>query len=123
MFLKTLKIKLSYNPAIPLLGIYPEKSLIQKVACTPIFIAAIYNSQDMEATWMSIKRVMDEEDVVWWRRYTHTYVYNGTLLSLKKNEIMHFQQHRWIYVDPRWDYHTKWSKSEKDKYSILISGI
>ena len=29
-FLKELKIELPYDPAIPLLGIYPEKTIIQK---------------------------------------------------------------------------------------------
>ena len=29
-FLKKLKIELPYDPAIPLLGIYPDKTLIQK---------------------------------------------------------------------------------------------
>ena len=33
-FLKKLKIELPYDPAIPLLGIYPEKTIIQKVSCT-----------------------------------------------------------------------------------------
>ena len=54
-FLKKLKIELLYDPAIPLLGIYPQKTIIQKDTCTPMFIAAlyiaaIYNSQVMEAT-------------------------------------------------------------------------
>ena len=35
-FLKKVKIELSYDPAIPLLGIYPEKTVIQKDICTPI---------------------------------------------------------------------------------------
>ena len=49
--LKKLKTELPYNPAIPLLGIYPEKTVIQKDACTPIVhCSTIYNSQDMEAT-------------------------------------------------------------------------
>ena len=30
-FLKKLKIELPYDPAIPLLGIYPEKTIIHKV--------------------------------------------------------------------------------------------
>ena len=34
-FLKKLKIELPYDPAIPLLGIYPEKNVIQKDTCTP----------------------------------------------------------------------------------------
>ena len=35
-FLKKLKIELPYDPAIPLLGIYPEKSIIQKETCTTL---------------------------------------------------------------------------------------
>ena len=39
-FLKKLKIKLPYDPAIPLLDIYLEKTIIRKDTCTPMFIAA-----------------------------------------------------------------------------------
>ena len=39
-FLKTLKIELPYDPAIPLLDIYPEKTIIKKETCTTMFIAA-----------------------------------------------------------------------------------
>ena len=35
-FLKKLKIELPYDPAIPVLGIYPEKTIIQKESCTTI---------------------------------------------------------------------------------------
>ena len=42
MFLKNLKIELPYDPAIPLLGIYPEKTIIQKNTCTPMFTAALF---------------------------------------------------------------------------------
>ena len=41
-FLKKLKMELPYDPAIPLLGIYPEKIVIQKDTCTPMFIAALF---------------------------------------------------------------------------------
>ena len=41
-FLKKRKIELIYDPAIPLLGIYPEKTIIQKVTCTPKIIAALF---------------------------------------------------------------------------------
>ena len=41
-FLKKLKIELPYDPAIPLLGIYPEKTIIPKDTYTPIFIAALF---------------------------------------------------------------------------------
>ena len=41
-FLKKLEIELPYGPAIPLLGIYPEKTLIQNESCTTMFIAALF---------------------------------------------------------------------------------
>ena len=47
-FLKKLKIELPYDPAIPLLGIYPEKALIQKDASTPISTAALFT---IAKTW------------------------------------------------------------------------
>ena len=43
-FLKKLKIELPYDPAIPLLDIYPEKTIIQKDTCTPVFIAALFTT-------------------------------------------------------------------------------
>ena len=39
-FLKKLGIKPPYDPGIPLLGIYPEETKIEKDTCTPLFIAA-----------------------------------------------------------------------------------
>ena len=41
-FLKKLKIELLYDPEIPLPGIYPEKTIIQKDTCTPMFTAALF---------------------------------------------------------------------------------
>ena len=40
--LKKLKIELPYDPAIPLLGIYPEEIIIQKESCTIMFITALF---------------------------------------------------------------------------------
>ena len=48
-FLKKLKTELPYDPAIPLLGIYPQKTTIQKDTRTPVFTAAL-QSQVAEAT-------------------------------------------------------------------------
>ena len=41
-FLKRLGIKLPYDPAILLLGIYPEKTIIETDICTSVFIAALF---------------------------------------------------------------------------------
>ena len=49
-FLRKLKIELLYDPAIPLLGIYLEKTIIQRYMHPNVHSNTIYNSQDMEAT-------------------------------------------------------------------------
>ena len=41
-FFKKLGIKLPYDPEIPLLGTYPEKTITQKDTCTPVFIAMLF---------------------------------------------------------------------------------
>uniref|UniRef100_A0A8D0YTJ7 Uncharacterized protein n=1 Tax=Sus scrofa TaxID=9823 RepID=A0A8D0YTJ7_PIG len=41
-FLKKTKIELPFDPEIPLLGIYPDKTITQKDTCTPMFIAALH---------------------------------------------------------------------------------
>ena len=47
-FLKKLGIKPPYDPAIPLLGIYPEETKIEKDTCIPLFIAALFT---IARTW------------------------------------------------------------------------
>ena len=79
-FLKKLGIKPPCDPAIPLLGIYPEETKIEKDSCIPLFIgSSIYNNKNTEATWMSIDRRMGKEVVV--------HIHNGILLSHKKEYI------------------------------------
>ena len=52
MFLRKLKIELPYDPAIPLLDIYPEKMIIQKDTCTPVFFATLFI---IAKTWKQAK--------------------------------------------------------------------
>ena len=40
--LRKLRTELPYNPTIPLLGIYPDKTIIQTDTCTTMFIAALF---------------------------------------------------------------------------------
>ena len=50
-FLKKLKMKLPYDPAVPLLGIYPKemKTNYQREICTPtVSCSNLHLSQDME---------------------------------------------------------------------------
>ena len=46
-FLKKLEIKPPYDPAIPLLGIHPEETKIEKDICTPMFIPALFTKPRM----------------------------------------------------------------------------
>ena len=73
----------------------------------------IYNSQDMEAPKVSIDRWMDKED--------GEHIYSGILLSHKKEWNTTICGN----MDGPEDGHTKWSKSEKDKYHMtsFIYGI
>ena len=64
-FLKKLKIELPYDPAIPLLGIYPEKTMIQKESGTPMFSAALFT---IGRTWKQPKCPSTDE---WIRRGTY----------------------------------------------------
>ena len=48
---KKLKIELPYDPAILLLGIHPEKTILQRHRMHPsVHCCTIYNNQDMETT-------------------------------------------------------------------------
>ena len=64
-FLKKLKIELPYDLAIPLLGIYPEKTIIQKETCTTMFIAALFT---IVRTWNQPKCPSTEE---WIKKMWH----------------------------------------------------
>ena len=70
-FLKKLKIELPYDPAIPLLGIYLEKTIIQKDTCTPMFIAALFT---IARTWKQLKCPSTDEWIKkMWYIYTLEY--------------------------------------------------
>ena len=106
---KNLKIELPYDPAIPLLGIYPEKTIIQKRHMHPnVHCSTIYNSQVMEATQMPIDRWMDKESVV--------HIYNGMLLS-------HEKERNWVIcrdvVDLETVTYNEISQKEKNEYCVL----
>ena len=62
-FLEKLKIELPYDPVIPLLGIHPEKNMVQ--TWSNVHCHRVYKSQDMEAKKRSINRLMDKDEVVY----------------------------------------------------------
>ena len=56
--LKKLQIELPYDPAIPLLSMYSEKTIIQKDTCTTVFIAALFT---IARTWKQPKCPLTDE--------------------------------------------------------------
>ena len=70
-FLKKLKIELPYDPAIPLLGIYPENTIIKKESRTTMFIAALFT---IASTWKQPKCPSTDEWIKkMWYIYTMEY--------------------------------------------------
>ena len=64
-FLKKLERELPYDPAIPLLGIYPEKTIIQKESGTTMFTAALFT---ITRTWKQPKCPLTDE---WIKKMWH----------------------------------------------------
>ena len=114
-FLKKLQIELPYDPAIPLLGIYPEKTIIKKESCTKMSIAALFT---IARTWKQPKCPSTDEQIKkMWHIYTMEYY-----SALKRNETELFVV-RWIDLETV--IQSEVSQKEKNKYCMLthIYGI
>ena len=68
-------MELPYDPAIPLLGIYPEKTIIHKNTCTPMFTAALFT---IARSWKQPKCPSTDERIkkMW---YAHTMEYYSAI--------------------------------------------
>ena len=51
-FFWKLKIELPHGQAVPLLGMYPDKTILQKDTCTSLFAAALFT---IAKTWKQPK--------------------------------------------------------------------
>ena len=82
-FLRKLNIELPLDPAILLLGIYPEKTMTRKDTCIPVFIAAQFSIAE---TWKQPKCPLTEE---WIKKrwYIYTMEYYS---AIKRNKIPAF---------------------------------
>ena len=109
-FLKKLKIELPYDPAIPLLGIYPEKTIIRKESCTTVFIAALLT---IARSWKQPKCPLTGEWIKkMWYIYTMKYY-----SAIKRNKIGPFVE---TWMDLETVIQSEVSQKEKNKYCILM---
>ena len=77
-YLRKLHIELPYDPAIPLLGIYLDKTFLGKHTCTPMFVVALFT---IAKTWKQPKCPLTDD---WIRKMW--YINNGIPLSHKKEQ-------------------------------------
>ena len=111
MFLRKLKIKLPYNSAIALLGIYPNNTgvLIHRGTSTPMFIASV---STMAKLWKEPKcPSTDEWRKKMWFIYTMEYY-----LAMRKNEIMPFAA---MWMELEGIMLSEISQSEKKRYHMF----
>ena len=108
-FLKKLQIELPYDPAIPVLGIYPEKTITQKDTCTPMHIAALFT---IARSWKQPKCPSTDEWIkkLW---YIYTMEYYS---AIKRNKIKSFVE---TQMDLEAVIQSEVSQKEKNKYRIL----
>ena len=79
-FLKKLGTQPPYDPAIPLLAIYPETTRAEKDTCIPLFIAALFM---IARTWKQPRCPLTDECIKkWW------YIYTGEYYSAKKRNAL-----------------------------------
>ena len=84
--LRKLKTELPHDPAIPLLGIYPDKT-IQKDTCTPVFIAALFT---IAKTWKQSECPSTGEWIKMWC------IHAGTSLLAQSVKNLPAMQETWV---------------------------
>ena len=127
-FLKKPEIELSYDPAIPLLGIYPEETKIEKDICIPLFIEALFT---IARTWKQNRCPLTDE---WMKKLWYIYTqWNIQFSSVAQwcptlcdpmncstpglRNAFELVLMRWMNLKPF--IQSKVSQKEKDKYCIL----
>ena len=91
-FLKKLGIKPTYDPATPLLGIYPEETTIEKDTCIPLFIAALFT---VARTWKQPRCPSTDE---WIKKLC--YIYTIEYYPAIKRNAFESVLMRWMNLEP-----------------------
>ena len=104
-----IEIKPPYDPAIPLLGIYPEETKIETDTCIPLFSEALFT---IARTWKQPRCLLTDEWIKLWYIYTMEY-YSGTKRNTFESVLM-----RWMNLEPI--IHSEGSQKEKNKYRFLM---
>ena len=98
-----------YDPASPLLGIYPEETKIEKDTCIPLFIVTLFT---IARTWKQPRCPSTHE---WIKKLW--YIYTMEYFSAIKRNTFESVLMKWMNLVPI--IHSEVSQKEKDKYCIL----
>ena len=114
-FLNKLEIELSYEPAIPLLGIHTKETRIERDTCTPMFIAALFIISRTQ------KQPRCSSADKWIKKLW--YIYTMEYYSAIKNNTFESVLMRWIKLEPI--IQSEVSQEDKNEYCMLthIYGI
>ena len=114
-YLRKLYVELPYDPAIPLLGIYLDKTFPEEDTCTRMFTAALFT---IAKTWEQPKCPLTDEQIKK-MSYIYTMEYCSAIKKQQNNAICSNMMALEILVL------SKLSQKEKDKYHMisLICGI
>ena len=83
-FLQKLGMKPPYDPAIPLLGIYPEKAIVKRYACASMFAASLFTTA---RTWKQPRCPLADE---WIRKLWYIYTMKYYLAIKKRTHLSQF---------------------------------
>ena len=110
--LKKLKIEFPYDPVMPPIGVYPDKTVVQKDTCTPMFSTALFT---IIKTWNQPNAHQQRNGQ---GRYTHTMEHYS---AMKTNTMPSAS----TWLDLESIMLSEISQEEKDKYHMisLIRGI
>ena len=108
-FLKKLGIKPPYDPAIPLLGIFPEETKIERDTCIPLVIAALFT---IARIWKQVRCPLTDE---WIKKLW--YICTVEYYSAIKRDMFESVLMRWMNLEPV--IQSEVSQKEKDKYHFL----
>ena len=91
-FLNKLGIKPPCDPAVPLLGLYPEESEIERDTCIPLFIATLFT---IARTWKQPRCPSTDEWIKkLWYIYTMEY-YSAIKMNAFESVLI-----RWMNLEP-----------------------
>ena len=105
-----LGIKPLYDPAISLLGIYPEETRVEKDTCIPLFIAALFT---IARRWNQPRCPSTDE---WIKKLW--YIYTMEYYSAIKRNTFESVLMRWMNLEPI--IQSEVSQKKQDKYHILM---